>query len=99
LLNIDKIDIINLSIIAIKIMSKLSTSTQLGIMLASRRKALGLTQSDIAIRLGISQNRFSELEKQPSQLSVDRLLTLSGILGLELLLQERPQDTSQGSEW
>jgi HTH-type transcriptional regulator/antitoxin HipB len=80
-------------------MSKLSTSTQLGILLTSRRKVLGLTQSDVAASLGISQNRLSELEKQPSQLTVDRLLRLAGILGLELLVQEQSQDASLGSEW
>lgn len=80
-------------------MSKLSTSTQLGVVLSSRRKALGLTQSDVAINLGISQNRLSELENQPSQLTVDRLLMLLGILGLELQIQERPHDTSEKIEW
>lgn len=80
-------------------MSKLSTSTQLGIILSSRRKALGLTQSEVAASLGISQNRFSELESRPAQLTIDRLLALSGILGLELVIQESPTDVSRNSEW
>ncbi|MDY0309214.1 MAG: helix-turn-helix domain-containing protein [Castellaniella sp.] len=43
-------------------MIKLSTSHQLGHLLTARRKALGLTQQEVASRLGISQNRYSELE-------------------------------------
>lgn len=83
-------------------MYKLSTSEQVGQQLIARRRALGLTQQDVASRLGISQNRLSELENQPAQLTIERLLALMGILGLELVLQDRPkgQATDQTqSEW
>ncbi|MCB4321112.1 helix-turn-helix domain-containing protein [Alcaligenes sp. 13f] len=77
----------------------LSTSDQLGYQLVARRKALGLTQQEVASRLGISQNRLSELESQPSQLTVERLLALTGILGLELAVQQRSQASLSTSEW
>ncbi|WP_374697520.1 helix-turn-helix domain-containing protein [Alcaligenes nematophilus] len=77
----------------------LSTSDQLGYQLVARRKALGLTQQEVASRLGISQNRLSELESQPSQLTVERLLALTGILGLELAVQQRSQTPLSTSEW
>ncbi|MBQ0217606.1 helix-turn-helix domain-containing protein [Alcaligenes faecalis] len=77
----------------------LSTSDQLGYQLVARRKALGLTQQEVASRLGISQNRLSELESQPSQLTVERLLALTGILGLELAVQQRSQVPLSTSEW
>ena len=77
----------------------LSTSDQLGYQLVARRKALGLTQQEVASRLGISQNRLSELESQPSQLTVERLLALAGILGLELAVQQRSQAPLSPSEW
>lgn len=77
----------------------LSTSDQLGYQLVARRKALGLTQQEVASRLGISQNRLSELESQPSQLTVERLLALAGILGLELAVQQRSQAPLSTSEW
>ncbi|MEO6958433.1 MAG: helix-turn-helix transcriptional regulator [Burkholderiaceae bacterium] len=80
-------------------MYKLSTSDQVGHLLTARRKELGLTQAAVAARLGISQNRLSELEKQPSLLTFDRLLALAGILEVELLLQERDQNTQVQSEW
>lgn len=77
----------------------LSTSDQLGYQLVARRKALGLTQQEVASRLGISQNRLSELESQPSQLTVERLLALTGILGLEVAVQQRSQAPLSTSEW
>lgn len=77
----------------------LSTSDQLGYQLVARRRALGLTQQEVASRLGISQNRLSELESQPSQLTVERLLALTGILGLELAVQQRSQAPLSTSEW
>lgn len=80
-------------------MYKLSTSDQAGHLLTARRKELGLTQAAVAVRLGISQNRLSELEKQPSLLTLDRLLALAGILEVELLLQERGQNSPVQTEW
>ncbi len=77
----------------------LSTSDQLGYQLVARRKALGLTQQEVASRLGISQNRLSELESQPSQLTVERLLALAGVLGLELAVQQRSPAPLSESEW
>jgi HTH-type transcriptional regulator/antitoxin HipB len=58
-----------------------------------------LTQSHAASRLGISQNRLSELEKEPAHLSVDRLLALTGILGLALTVLDQAKDSSTTSEW
>lgn len=77
----------------------LSTSDQLGYQLVARRKALGLTQQEVASRLGISQNRLSELESQPSQLTVERLLALAGVLGLELVVQQRSPAPLSANEW
>jgi HTH-type transcriptional regulator/antitoxin HipB len=58
-------------------------------MLAARRKALGLSQKELAIRLNLSQNRLSELELAPERLTVERLLVALNLLGLEMLVRER----------
>jgi len=79
-------------------MPKIFTSDQLGQLLASRRKALGLSQSEAAARLGISQNRLSELERQPAQLTLDRLLALAGMLGLDLDIQAKPSNPGKEEE-
>ncbi|RZS84679.1 HTH-type transcriptional regulator/antitoxin HipB [Pigmentiphaga kullae] len=68
-------------------------------MLVSRRKSMGLSQTVVASRLGISQNRLSELEKNPAHLTLDRLLALTAILGLDLVLQEKGKPSTAGVEW
>jgi len=61
---------------------------QLGHILRARRKALHLTQRDLATKLSITQNRLSQIEADPGALPIGRLLDLSNILGLELIIQD-----------
>lgn len=67
----------------------LNHSAQLGQILASRRKSLKLSQHVLATKLAISQNRLSEIETNPGTLTVERLLDLCNLLGLELIIQNR----------
>lgn len=67
----------------------LSHSAQVGQILAARRRALKLSQKDVAAKLGISQSRWSEIEANPARLSVERLLEIANILGLELAIQRK----------
>jgi HTH-type transcriptional regulator / antitoxin HipB len=69
-------------------MTHIVNSLQVGRILASRRKALGISQAVMAAKLGITQGRVSELETQPGALTVERLLVLLNILGLELEIAE-----------
>ncbi len=79
------------------------TNQQLGQLLVGRRKALGLSQQELGVKVGISQKRQSGLERQPGRLTVDRLLGLLAALGLELVVQDRgpaSRDDSTGkTEW
>ncbi len=59
---------------------------QLGVLLKTTRKARRLTQGELAERMGLSANRFSELESDPGALSVQRLFELTQALGLELFI-------------
>jgi HTH-type transcriptional regulator/antitoxin HipB len=70
-------------------MHPITSATQIGATLAARRKALNLSQTDVANRLGLSQNRLSELESRPETLTVEQLLALVNVLGLEVALGER----------
>jgi HTH-type transcriptional regulator / antitoxin HipB len=77
---------------------------QLSVLIKTTRKARRLTQAEIASSLGISQNRFSELERDASGLTVDRLLELTKALGLELSVQKsgtatNPTSSPQASDW
>ena len=78
----------------------LTHGAQLGQVLTTRRRASKLSQRELAAKLGISQNRLSEIETNPGTLTVDRLLELANLLGLELVIQDRPpmQATSK-TEW
>nr|WP_175129414.1 helix-turn-helix transcriptional regulator [Achromobacter piechaudii] len=67
----------------------LLTPGQLGSVLQAARKAQGLTQSALAIRIGLSQSRVSHLELHPHELSVEQLITWCSALGLELVVGMR----------
>ena len=60
---------------------------QLGAVLSARRKALKLSQTQVAQRLGLSQNRLSELENKPETITVEQLLTLLNVLGLSMSIE------------
>lgn len=70
-------------------MPLITTSKQIGIALSARRKSLALSQAQTAQKLGLSQNRLSELETHPETMTVDQLLALCGVLGLEIQMSER----------
>jgi len=77
----------------------ISTADQVGHVLASRRKALKLSQQAVASKLGIVQSRLSTLEEDPSRLTLDRLIALANLLGLEISLQLKSADRPQKGEW
>lgn len=68
------------------------TSTQLPQLLQAFRKQSGLTQSGAALRMGLTQQALSEIERHPERVSVDRLLRLLNVLGVELVLRKAPED-------
>jgi HTH-type transcriptional regulator/antitoxin HipB len=67
----------------------ITTSAQLGEVLRGRRKARRVSQQELAVKLGISQSRLSTLESDPAGLTLDRLLALASVLGLEIVIQDR----------
>jgi HTH-type transcriptional regulator / antitoxin HipB len=80
-------------------MHPITSPTQIGATVAARRKALKLSQTDVAARLGLSQNRLSELESHPETLTVEQLLALANVLGLEVALGERAGGKNNKVEW
>lgn len=64
----------------------IALASQVGNALRSARKARKLSQAQLAGRMGLSQNRLSELERNPGALSLDQLLALCTHLGLQLSL-------------
>jgi HTH-type transcriptional regulator/antitoxin HipB len=80
-------------------MHPVTTPSQVGQTLAARRKQLGLSQTDVATRLGLSQNRLSELESQPETMTVAQLLGLLNILGLDATIAVRSDKPHGKVEW
>jgi len=86
-----KTDIVDLSVFQIIFMRQpILIPGQAGQILLSRRKALKLSQQEVAAKLGIAQSRLSALEDDPGRLSLERLIALANILGLEVTLQDKP---------
>jgi HTH-type transcriptional regulator/antitoxin HipB len=78
----------------------LLTAAQLGQLLISTRKRHKLTQTAVANRVGLSQNRISYLEQHPDEISVKQLLSWCSALELDLRLGERDTSAASNStEW
>jgi len=77
-----------------------TTPSQLGEVLRGRRRARGMSQGELAAKLNISQSRLSTLESDPAGLTLDRLLVLAAVLGLEILVQDKtPTSERRKAEW
>lgn len=63
--------------------------TQVGRIITARRRALKLSQQELAAKLGISQSYLSEIESDVTKLSAQRLLDIANVLDLELIVQSK----------
>lgn len=70
------------------------TVEHLTALLQGFRKQAGLTQSDMAKRLGITQQSLSAFERNADKAGADRLLEYLSIVGIELVLRQS-QDRKQ----
>jgi HTH-type transcriptional regulator/antitoxin HipB len=82
----------------------LAISDQLAPLLQAARKAAGLSQTELARRLDLSQSRMSAMELDPASIRLDQLLSICATLHLELVVQtngapEEGQPNSTGQEW
>lgn len=74
------------------------TPDQLPAMLRSLRQRAGLTQTQLAERLGISQQSYARLEARPAAASVERLSKLLRALDAELVIHTRDDKQSTVSD-
>lgn len=65
------------------------TAAQLAPLLVEFRKQAGLTQREVALRLGVTQQTYSALERHPDTVGTGRLLRLLNILGVQMILGEK----------
>lgn len=64
------------------------TPEQLPGLLMGFRKASGLTQAEVAMRMGITQQTLSALERNATAVSAARLMKLLAVLDVELVLRK-----------
>jgi HTH-type transcriptional regulator/antitoxin HipB len=69
--------------------------SQLSVHLKSLRKSRGLTQAQLADRLQITQERYSQIERSPEVVATERLLEIFAVLGVDMLLRLRPPESAQ----
>ncbi|MCU9955679.1 helix-turn-helix domain-containing protein [Burkholderia sp. BKH01] len=72
------------------------TLTQLRPILVGFRKSAGLTQAQLAARLGVTQQSYAQLEANPSAVSIERLFKVLNTLGVRMTLDLGAQDESAG---
>ncbi|MRW91047.1 helix-turn-helix domain-containing protein [Duganella sp. FT80W] len=73
------------------------TLQQLRPLLVGFRKQAGLSQADVATRLGVTQQSYAKIEANPATTSVERLFTILRLLGGEIVL-EQPEVVGKGLE-
>ncbi|SOZ34994.1 helix-turn-helix transcriptional regulator [Cupriavidus neocaledonicus] len=66
----------------------IKTVHQLRPILQGFRKSRGMTQAVMAEHLGVTQQTYAELEANPAAASVERLLRVLRVLGVELVLSQ-----------
>lgn len=75
---------------------------QLGAVLRAARLQKGLTQTDVAKKLGVTVQAVSKLENNAGRASFERIHRLCLLLGLELLLRSKGskgKEPSSPAEW
>ena len=82
----------------------LSISDQLAPLLQAARKSAGLSQTELAKRLSLSQSRMAAMELDPASMRLDQLLSICATLQLELVVQTKgsPDQSQTGptrQEW
>ena len=75
----------------------LQTPAQLPLHLKALRKRRGLTQAQVASRLGIKQARYAFIETHPETVSTRQLLDVFAALGVDILLRLRSDPKAAGS--
>jgi HTH-type transcriptional regulator/antitoxin HipB len=63
------------------------TSSQLRPLLVGFRKAAGFTQAQVALRLGVTQQTYAQLEARPESGSMERVFKVLRLLNVNMVLQ------------
>lgn len=75
------------------------TAEQFSEILRAFRKQTGMTQHEVAMRLGVTQQTLSALERNAKKVSAERLLTILSILGVELVMRPKSVGALTNEDW
>lgn len=75
---------------------RIRTLEQLRPILLAFRKQAGLSQTEVASLLGVSQQSYAKIEANPTATSVERLFKILGLLGADIILNYRPEHGAGG---
>lgn len=75
------------------------TPAQLGAVLRGYRLERGLTQAELAARVGWTQKAVSLMETHPDKSAIDRLFVLAGALGVTLTVGGRGAGKASKAGW
>lgn len=79
------------------------TPEQLSTLLQGFRKQAELSQAEVALRMGTTQQTLSQLERNADKVSAARLMRLLSVLGVELVLRKGGvtlrEPSKQNPEW
>ena len=71
--------------------------SQLGPVLQALRRSRGLSQKDLAERLGVTRQAVSDLERAPERATFERLMRVLGALDAQFVL--RPRKPASSTTW
>jgi HTH-type transcriptional regulator / antitoxin HipB len=84
----------------------LQSPSQLSLHLKSLRRSRKVTQAEMARRLQVTQERYSQIERNPELIATGRLLEIFALLEVDVLLKLRPSGsarqptpTRRGEDW
>lgn len=75
------------------------TPEQLGAVLRGYRQMRGLTQAELAARIGLAQKAISAAETHPRRMGVDRLYRILAALDVEMVFRDKKKRPPTVSEW
>jgi len=86
-----------------KTSKQIKSSQDIGKVLASARKAKGLSQREAAARLGVTQKWISNVEQGKSRAWIDKVLELAHFLGVRVFTEDDseprvPEDSQKTGE-
>ncbi len=73
------------------------TLEQLRPILVGFRKQAGLSQTEVASLLGVTQQSYAKIEANPSATSVERLYNILSLLGADIILGDRMPSADRSS--